>query len=92
MQGDNDSTQPFSTLRAVRCVEWREEVPGALEQDGKPLWVATHHRFLSRFGVFVADGKGGTITTAEKGDGYNCLPVAGTGKTAHEALTSGKRP
>lgn len=94
MQGNNDEStaQPFNTLRAVRCVEWREAQPGALALDGKPTWVATHYRFNSKYGIFIADGKGGVIMTKEKGDGYSTLPIAGVGKTAQEALRAGKAP
>jgi hypothetical protein len=88
----DSSVEPFNTLRAVRCVEWRETQPGAFILDGKPLWVATHYRFNSKYGIFLADGKGGMIMTKEKGEGYNQLPIAGAGKTAKEALRAGEAP
>lgn len=76
-------------LKAVKVINWKEKEKGLLALDGQPQWVATTDRFHSNTGIFVADGKGGLITTTANGQGVKVYPVAGMGATAEEALHNG---
>lgn len=79
-------------LKAVKVINWKEKEKGLLRVDGRPQWVATIDRFHSDTGIFVADGKGGLITTTANGHGVKVYPVAGMGTTAEEALRNGYAP
>lgn len=79
-------------LKAVKVTTWKEKEKGLLKVDGKPQWVATTDRFHSDTGIFVADGKGGLITTTANGNGVKVYPIAGMGATAEEALRNGNAP